>query len=221
MNDAAANGRPLAPGQRSSRRPIAAKFGPRGATPVQMVPKARADEALQAQLILGNTPTMYRHGGRLLAEFSASTLWLLFWIFNGGCTAVTFAALAQWLGGKFTGGAAPVWTSYWLMVPVGVVVHLMISAMEQHLWQSGSTTAGTVGERLARMSKVRIAEAVTVGSLDSITTSRTIRIIALVLGAPAGLALNVFCAVLGTAMALVPEPMLRYHGVGLKTLMRR
>lgn len=165
-------------------------------------------------------PTVYRHGGRLLAEFSAVFLWLLFWIFNGGCTAVSFAAAGQWLAGRFY-ATLPVWASYWFMVPAGIVVHLMVSAMEQHLWQSDSVPQGSIGERIAAMPRLRTAEAVIVGSIDSVTTSRTIRIIAIILGAPVGFALNVICALIGTAMALVPEPMLRYHGFSLKTLVRR
>lgn len=164
-------------------------------------------------------PTVYRHGGRLFAEFSAVFWWFLFWAFNGGCTALSFAAAAQWLGGKFY-ATLPDWLSYFVMVPAGIIVHLMISTMEQHLWQSGQAD-GTPSERIAALSKLRIAEAVIVGSIDSVTTARTLVLIVLVLGATPSMQLNVICAVIGTAMALVPEPMLRYHGVSLKTLAGR
>lgn len=165
-------------------------------------------------------PTIRRPAGRLLAEFSAAFWWLLFWIFNGGCTAVSFAAAAQWLAGRFY-AAPPVWVSYWLMVPAGIVVHLMISSIEQHLWQTDTEPTGTVSERLAAMPRLRTAEAVIIGSLDSVTTSRTICLILIALGAAPSMTLNVISAMVGTAMALVPEPMLRYHGVSLKTLVRR
>lgn len=164
-------------------------------------------------------PTFYRHGGRLFAEFGAVFWWFLFWLFNGGCTALSIAAAAQWVGGRFY-TTLPDWLSYWLMVPVGIILHLMISSMEQHIWQSGQAT-GSARERIASLSKLRITEAVIVGSIDSLTTARTIRLILVVLGAPIGFVLNIICALVGTAMALVPEPMLRYHGVSLKTLAGR
>lgn len=171
---------------------------------------------IQAQPV----PTIYRHGGRLFAEFSAVFWWFLFWAFNGGCTALSVAAAAQWLGGKFY-TTLPDWLSYFVMVPAGIIVHLMISAMEQHLWQSGKPPADTIQERIADLDPWRVAEAVIVGSIDSVTTARTLVLIVLVLGATPSMQLNVICAIVGTAMALVPEPMLRYHGVSLKTLAGR
>jgi hypothetical protein len=182
-------------------------------------PKRRLVLVQPAPVSPAPTPTVYRHGGRLFAEFSAVFWWFLFWAFNGGCTALSFATAAQWFGGKFY-VTSPDWLSYWLMVPAGIIVHLMISTMEQHLWQSGRAN-GTPGERIAALSKLRIAEAVTVGSIDSLTTSWTIYLILIVLGATPSMMLNMIAALLGTAMALVPEPMLRYHGVGLKILAGR
>lgn len=53
--DVLAPGRQIAPGERSSRRPIRPAVGPPGTRPVQLIPAQRIDAALQARPIF-NTP---------------------------------------------------------------------------------------------------------------------------------------------------------------------
>lgn len=166
-------------------------------------------------------PAAYDQGGRVLAELSATSVWSLLWLFNGGCTAVAVAAFAQWLAGKITHGQPPFWVSYWLMIPVGVVVHIIVSSIEQHLWRSGEALAETYRERIeALFQSVRTAEAVGIGAFDAGTTSFTVRLLAWFFGAPNTLATTVWSAIIGTFVALVAEPMVRYHGARLRALVR-
>lgn len=177
--------------------------------------------------------TSYQLAGKTLAEFAAAFLWLSLWLFNGFCTVVAWIVLNHWLcqrlgwaDNPLLGPArpAPAWLSPWLQVPSGIVVHLLVSAMEQHLWRSATPPAPdlTWQERCkAVLASVRTWESVVVGSIDSFTTSRTLVALAVLFGFSGATPTIFWCTLLGTALALGTEPMLRYHGITLKSFVRR
>jgi hypothetical protein len=168
--------------------------------------------------------TSYHLAGKTLAEFAASFLWLSLWLFNGFCTVIAWVGFNTWLFTHLHWMASPIWLSLWLQVPSGIVVHLLVSAIEQHLWRAATPPAlgiDIIARCKAVLISVRTWESVLVGSLDSFTTSRTLVALAMLFGFSGGLPTIVWCGVLGTALALGTEPMLRYHGITLKSFVRR
>lgn len=168
--------------------------------------------------------TSYQLAGKTLAEFAAAVLWLALWLFNGFCTVAAWMSFNTWLATHLRWIASPIWLSLWLQIPSGIVVHLLVSAIEQHLWRSATPPApdlDVVARCNAVLRSVRTWESVVVGSLDSFTTSRTLVALAMLFGFGNGLPTIVWCTLLGTALALGTEPMLRYHGITLKSFVRR
>ena len=168
--------------------------------------------------------TSYHLAGKTLAEFAAAVLWLSLWLFNGFCTVVAWVSVNTWLATHLRWMQSPIWLSLWLQIPSGIVVHLLVSAIEQHLWRSALPPAPGL-DVIARcktvLTSVRTWESVLVGSLDSFTTSRTLVALAMLFGFSGGLPTIIGCTLLGTALALGTEPMLRYHGITLKSFVRR
>lgn len=166
-------------------------------------------------------PSAYTLSGKVIAESSAALLWVALWVFNGVCTVLAWLAVVQALYARL-GWLDSISLSNWFQVPAGVILHIAISSMEQHLWRSldGVPPGLMLTERVQRMLRdVRTWEAVAVGALDSLTTSRVLVVVLGWLGV-AGLGGIVGAAVLGVALALICEPMMRYHGVGLKVLLK-
>jgi hypothetical protein len=155
---------------------------------------------------------------------AAAVLWLSLWLFNGCCTVAAWVGFNTWLAIHLYWMDSPIWRSLWLQIPSGIVVHLLVSAIEQHLWRSASPpTPGldVVARCQAMLRSVRTWESVLVGSLDSFTTSRTLVALTMLFGFGNNLPTIIWCTLLGTALALGTEPMLRYHGITLKSFVRR
>jgi hypothetical protein len=167
-------------------------------------------------------PSAYSVGGKTIAEVSAALLWFGLWIFNGICTTLAWLTFVRWIASKL--GYNGIAVDPWLQVPIGVVVHLAISSIEQHLWRELDNLPMqpmTLEQRISRLlSNVRTWESVAIGAIDSLTTARVLMV---VLGwfAVSGLSAIIGAACIGTLLALVCEPMLRYHGNGLRSITRR
>lgn len=166
-------------------------------------------------------PSAYTVGGKTLAEGSASFLWLVLWLFNGLCTTLAWVAFVNWLAAKLHYDG--IFMETWFQAIIGGAVHLIVSTMEQHLWreldQSIIRHLSIVGRIKRLFGNVRLYESLLVGAIDSTTTARVILVALGWLGID-GMAAVIHAAWLGTALAMVSEPMLRLHGQSLALLVR-
>lgn len=166
-------------------------------------------------------PSAYTVGGKTLAEGSAFFLWLALWLFNGVCTTLAWLSFVNWLAAKLH--YSGVIMEQWFQAIIGFTLHVFISTVEQHLWRELDQTVIkglTIRQRIARLfGNVRVFESVIVGAIDSATTARVLLVVLGWFGL-SGLTATVHAAWIGTALALVCEPMLRLHADTLIKLIR-
>lgn len=158
-----------------------------------------------------------------IAEASITLLWAILWGLNGVATVwLGWLPLVHWLAARI-GAADSLWLSNWLQIPLGIVLHIVISRIEQDLWrQASAPSAASIEDRArALLLSVRTWEAVAFGSFDSATAALGVLMIALIFGAPWGWPLLIASAIIGTTLAMAVEPMLHYHGDGLRRFWRR
>lgn len=156
-----------------------------------------------------------------IAESAVAFLWLIGWGLNGLSTvALGWLPFVNWFAGKLGHGDA-LWLSLWLQVPFGIIVHILISRIEQDLWrQVKPPTSATIEERVRLLlTSVRTYEAVVIGSLDTLTAALGVMLFCTMLGYTQSMTLLLTSAVLGTLLAMVVEPMLKLHGAALRQML--
>lgn len=200
--------------------PAPVRRGPQDKTPAGLRVR-RIKQHKRGTIPMPAGPSAYTLSGKVIAESSAALLWVALWAFNGVCTVLAWLAVVQALYARL-GWLDSISLSNWFQIPIGVILHIAVSSIEQHLWRSldGVPPGLSLADRAQRMLRdVRTWEAVAVGALDSLTTSRVLLVVLGWLGV-VGFGGIVGAALLGVALALVCEPMMRYHGLGLKVLLK-
>lgn len=179
-----------------------------------------------------STLRMYKTGGAVeavptprgaIAEAAVTFLWLIGWGLNGLSTvALGWLPFVNWFALRL-GHADAIWLSYWFQIPAGVAVHILISRIEQDLWrQVQPPKDATIEQRVVLLlSSVRTWEAVVIGSVDSLTAALGVLFFAQAFGVGASWALLLIGGLFGTALAMVVEPMLKYHGAALQAMLWR
>ncbi len=177
-----------------------------------------------------STLRMYKTGGATIqatpqgaiAEAAVAFLWLCGWGLNGLSTvALGWLPFVNWFADRLGHGEA-IWLSYWFQIPMGVIIHILISRIEQDLWRQAQPPAGaTIEERAIRLLRsIRTYEAVLIGSIDSITAALGVLFFCSAFGLDASWTLVFVGGLFGTALAMGVEPMLKYHGKALKQMLR-
>jgi hypothetical protein len=157
--------------------------------------------------------------GRIIAEFGVLVGWVALWLLNGAATALGFAVVGGLLNSR------GVWLSLgrtdWLVI--GGVLHILISAIEQHLWRTTYDRPEGLSERVraffTQADPLRLALAVVVGAIDSTSTAWYAKRIMDTLFDPLW-GWNIGAALLAGAIALSAEPMIRNFARKLRELIR-
>ncbi len=130
----------------------------------------------------------YYHSAQAGAELAAATLWAALWLANGYFTVTYLQSL----------GIAPWW---------GVLAHLVISLIEQHLHRS------------RRRSSYPLV--IAVGTFDVYTSALGLLALLTSWGVPLdGLALLTAATVLAEGIAIAPEPQLVDHIAAVRRYVR-
>jgi hypothetical protein len=157
--------------------------------------------------------------GRVLAEFGVLVGWVALWLLNGAATALGFAIVGGFLNSR--GLALSLDRTDWLVI--GGVFHILISAIEQHLWRTSYERPDTLAERarafFTHADPLRLSVAVLVGAIDSVSTAWYARRILHTLFTPLW-GWNVLVALLAGSIALSAEPMIRNFAGKLRELIR-
>lgn len=157
--------------------------------------------------------------GRVLAEFGVLVGWVALWLLNGAATALGFAIVGGFLNSR------GVWLSLgrndWLVI--GGVFHILISAIEQHLWRTTYERPVGLVDRVKAFfihaDPLRLILAVLIGAVDSVSTAHYARRLLYTLFTPAW-GWTILAAVLAGAIALSAEPLIRNFARKLRELIR-
>jgi len=172
------------------------------------------------QQALQPTPVRIRPSlGRVLAEFGVLVGWVALWLLNGAATALGLALVGAWL--KQRGVAIGLARNDWLVI--GAVFHVLISAIEQHLWRANYEQPEGVSKRIKAFfdhaDRLRLGMAVIIGALDSLSTAWYAKQVVMMLAPPLW-GWNIVVAMLAAIIALSAEPMVINFAYKLRELIR-